>query len=105
MVPSFDWFIDAFVRKEAVISSQVEGTPRHRSLTFSPSTPKSILHPMPTSKRSRGPHVGQLRFTQSGPRQYSTCQANRGIGPLEVRTNSWTVYAAIPKNSSAPPLH
>jgi len=26
MVPSFDWFIYAFVRKEAVISSQIEGT-------------------------------------------------------------------------------
>ena len=26
MVPSFDWFVYAFVRKEAVISSQIEGT-------------------------------------------------------------------------------
>src|SRR6202166_3255778 len=26
MVPSLDWFIYAFVRKEAVISSQIEGT-------------------------------------------------------------------------------
>lgn len=26
MVPSFDWFIYAFVRKEAVVSSQIEGT-------------------------------------------------------------------------------
>lgn len=26
MVPSFDWFLYAFVRKEAVISSQIEGT-------------------------------------------------------------------------------
>jgi Fic family protein len=26
MVPSLDWFIDAFVRKEAVVSSQIEGT-------------------------------------------------------------------------------
>lgn len=26
MVPSIDWFIYAFVRKEAVISSQIEGT-------------------------------------------------------------------------------
>ena len=26
MVPSPDWFIYAFVRKEAVISSQIEGT-------------------------------------------------------------------------------
>src|SRR5438552_15736995 len=26
MVPSLDWFIYAFVRKEAVVSSQIEGT-------------------------------------------------------------------------------
>ncbi|HET8541905.1 MAG TPA: Fic/DOC family N-terminal domain-containing protein, partial [Anaeromyxobacter sp.] len=26
MVPSLDWFIHAFVRKEAVVSSQIEGT-------------------------------------------------------------------------------
>jgi Fic family protein len=26
MVPSLDWLIYAFVRKEAVISSQIEGT-------------------------------------------------------------------------------
>ena len=26
MVPSLDWFLYAFVRKEAVISSQIEGT-------------------------------------------------------------------------------
>ena len=26
MVPSIDWFIYAFVRKEAVVSSQIEGT-------------------------------------------------------------------------------
>ncbi len=26
MVPSLDWFVYAFVRKEAVISSQIEGT-------------------------------------------------------------------------------
>jgi len=26
MVPSLDWFVDAFVRREAVISSQIEGT-------------------------------------------------------------------------------
>ena len=26
MMPSLDWFIDAFVRKEAVLSSQIEGT-------------------------------------------------------------------------------
>src|SRR5882724_5571320 len=26
MVPSIDWFVYAFVRKEAVISSQIEGT-------------------------------------------------------------------------------
>jgi Fic family protein len=26
MIPSLDWFIYAFVRKEAVVSSQIEGT-------------------------------------------------------------------------------
>ncbi|HUS65606.1 MAG TPA: Fic/DOC family N-terminal domain-containing protein, partial [Kofleriaceae bacterium] len=26
MVPSLDWFVYAFVRKEAVVSSQIEGT-------------------------------------------------------------------------------
>ena len=26
MVPSIDWFLYAFVRKEAVVSSQIEGT-------------------------------------------------------------------------------
>ncbi len=26
MVPSVDWFVYAFVRKEAVVSSQIEGT-------------------------------------------------------------------------------
>jgi Fic family protein len=26
MVPSIDWFIYAFVRKESVVSSQIEGT-------------------------------------------------------------------------------
>ncbi len=26
LVPSIDWFVDAFVRKEAVVSSQIEGT-------------------------------------------------------------------------------
>src|SRR4051794_23609242 len=26
MVPSIEWFIEAFVRKEAVVSSQIEGT-------------------------------------------------------------------------------
>ena len=26
MIPSLDWFIDAFVRKEALLSSEIEGT-------------------------------------------------------------------------------
>ena len=45
MVPSIDWFIYAFVRKEAVLSSQIEGTQAPRSSTSSPTRLRRALDP------------------------------------------------------------
>jgi hypothetical protein len=50
MVPSLDWFIYAFVRKEAVISSQIEGT-QASCWTFSRSRPRNSRNPTPMSRR------------------------------------------------------
>jgi len=51
MVPSLDWFIYAFVRKEAVLSSQIEGTQRPSS-TCSRSRLERMLAQIRTHRRT-----------------------------------------------------
>src|SRR6056297_968651 len=53
MIPSLDWFVYAFVRKEALLSSEIEG-PRPRSRTCCPGSRRLNRAPPAsrTSKRS-----------------------------------------------------
>ena len=79
MVPSLDWFIYAFVRKEAVLTSQIEGTQatlvdllafegsrRERSMRASLQPPTS-RRSATTSTRSRT-HARSARQTHGGCR-------------------------------------
>ena len=86
MVPSLDWILYAFVRKEAVLSSQIEGTQAtlsERATTVNApaprSSPRTGLAARLSTGRRRTPRPGGSSL--GPPRCRSTRRDSRHLGP------------------------
>ena len=69
MVPSLDWFVYSFVRKEAVISSQIEGTQASLDDLLATEAEAPVDAPPEWQLRRRPPNHDPLDTRLAGPAQ------------------------------------
>ena len=98
MVPSLDWFLYAFVRKEAVISSQIEGTQATLIdlLTFEAKNETAVPPPLSCCPSRTDPVFDPSEAVSTSERP-----ANSGFVPIRRRQYPATVELPDPATNGA----